>query len=119
MFSKLYPDKIQLCDRGTLDGIAYWPSRNKVSFTDSLNTTIEKECNRYDILIHLRTPINKEFYKINGVRNEDHRVAVELDKKTLKAWETHPRRFIINDEKDFLIKVEKTIEIIENEVLKR
>ncbi|MCX7647439.1 MAG: ATP-binding protein [Elusimicrobiales bacterium] len=118
MYSKIYPDKIQICDRGTLDGIAYWPKDSEMGFTESVGTTTEKEYERYDILIHLKSPSDEEFYKLNGTRNENHRLALELDKKTLKAWEGHPNRFVIDDEKDFLVKVEKAVSIVENELLK-
>jgi hypothetical protein len=45
---------IVLCDRGTVDGAAYWPGPQ--SFLDSVGTTLERELSRYDAVIHLRTP---------------------------------------------------------------
>lgn len=114
MYEKLYPNKIQLCDRGTLDGIAYWPEDEKIDFLKSLNTDLEKEFLRYDVLIHLRSPRNPEIYKLSTTRNEDHKLAIEIDIKIEKAWEKHPKRYLLNDEEDFLDKVEKTIKIIEN-----
>jgi predicted ATPase len=117
MYLELYPEKIQLCDRGTLDGIAYWPlGENPLDFVKSVGTTVEKELKRYDILIHLTTPKNKELYQLTKERTENHKLALELDKKTIKAWEGHPKRFIIDDEKDFLVKVEKVVSLIENEI---
>lgn len=118
MYLKLYPDKIQLCDRGTLDGIAYWPESSRISFIKSVGTTIEREINRYDILIHLKSPVDPQLYKISGSRNETHKLALELDLKTQKAWKKHPERYLIADKKDFLIKVEKAIEIVEDKVIK-
>jgi nicotinamide riboside kinase len=118
MYSKLFPDKIQLCDRGTLDGIAYWPKNSVIGFTESVGTTIEKEYERYDLLIHLKSPSDQDLYRLSGTRNENHKLAIELDKKTLKAWEGHPKRFVIDDEKDFLVKVEKAVSIVENEILR-
>lgn len=117
MYQDLYPDKIQLCDRGTLDGIAYWPKNTQKNFIESVNTTIDDEFKRYDILIHLKSPRSKEFYKLSPTRNEDHKLAIELDEKTLKAWKNHPKKYVIDDENDFLIKVENVIKIIEKEVL--
>lgn len=116
MYEKLYPDKIHLCDRGTLDGIAYWPKNEDKGFIESVGTTLEKEYSRYDILIHLKSPSNAEFYKLSPTRNENHKLAIEIDKKTLKAWEGHPRRIIIDDEIDFLVKVEKAVSIVEEEI---
>ncbi|MFN9720583.1 MAG: AAA family ATPase, partial [Planctomycetota bacterium] len=48
--SSLYPDRILLCDRGTVDGAAYWTGRPDDFFT-SLNTTFEAELARYDGVI--------------------------------------------------------------------
>lgn len=116
MYEKLYPDKIQLCDRGTLDGIAYWPKDSDVDFIKSVGTNMNDELDRYDILIHLKSPSSPELYKLSSTRNEGHKLAVELDRKTQDAWSLHKRRFIIDDEKDFLIKVEKAIKIVEEQL---
>lgn len=113
MYEKLYPNKIQLCDRGSLDGKAYWPEDEKISFLDSVGTTLEDEFARYDIVLHLKSPRNPTIYKTSTTRDEDHKLAIELDIKTQKAWEGHPKRFILEDELDFLTKVEKTLKIIE------
>ncbi len=114
MYLELYPEKIQLCDRGTLDGLAYWPENEKVSFLQSVSSTIDRELSRYDALIHLRSPRNPQIYRLSTTRNEDHKLAIEIDIKTEEAWKEHPRRFIVDDEKDFLIKVEKTVQIVED-----
>lgn len=119
MYGEIFPDKIQLCDRGTLDGIAYWPKDSSIAFTESVGTTVEKEYERYELLIHLKSPKDKEIYQLSSTRNENHRLALELDAKTLKAWHKHPNRFIIDDEKNFLVKAEKAISIVENEIKKR
>ena len=117
MYEKIHPDKIQLCDRGTLDGIAYWPEGEKTTFLESVKTTITKELSRYDLVIHLKPPRNPKLYHLSSTRNEDYDAAIEIDIKTQKAWEKHPKRFILDDEKDFIVKVEKAIKIIEEEVL--
>lgn len=118
MYLKLYPDRIQLCDRGTLDGVAYWPENENEDFLTSTKTTLDKEFERYDYVIYLRSPRNPELYRLSPVRKEDHKIAVEIDIKTEKAWENHPRIFKIDDEKDFLIKVEKVVNIVEKICLK-
>lgn len=112
MYEKAFPDKIQLCDRGSIDGIAYWPWDASQTFLDSVNTTYEDELRRYDVLIYMRVPRNPIFYSLSNTRVEDYKTAIMIDEKTEKAWEKHPFKFIINDEEDFLTKVEKVIEII-------
>jgi thymidylate kinase len=116
MYENLYPDKIQLCDRGTLDGIAYWPKDSDIDFIRSVGTDMNDEIRKYDVLIHLKSPSDPELYRLSSTRNEGHRLAVELDKKTQEAWASHPDRFVIDDEKDFLVKVEKAIKIVEEQL---
>src|SRR5512139_62310 len=52
---------IVLCDRGTVDGAAYWPGTMD-DFWVSLGTTREQELGRYDVVIHLRTPEQAQGY---------------------------------------------------------
>ncbi|NLI10941.1 MAG: ATP-binding protein [Elusimicrobia bacterium] len=110
---------IFLCDRGTLDSIAYWPENSKEDFLSSVGSSLEKEISRYDIVIHMRPPQNPDVYKLSGTRIEDHQAALDLDKKTEEAWRGHPKRFIIEDEPDFLLKAEKAIKIIDEEIRRR
>ncbi len=59
-----------LCDRGTLDGLAYWPKSEKLFFEIS-NTSMEKELNKYHAVIHLRSPSDDFGYnKQNPLRIE-------------------------------------------------
>ncbi len=108
-----------LCDRGTLDSIAYWPENSKESFLDSVGSSFEEEIDRYDIVIHMRPPKNPDVYKLSGTRIEDHKAALELDRRTEQAWRGHPRRFIIEDESDFLLKAEKALRIIDEEMRRK
>lgn len=113
----LNDSKVLLCDRGTLDGAAYWPETGKIFF-DSLGTTREMEFARYDVVIHLKPPFKPGIYKSSGTRIESHSQAIELDAKTEKVWDGHTRRFIVADEPDFLVKVNKVMKILEEEIPK-
>ena len=42
MFAEVYPERTLLCDRGTLDGAAYWPDGDG-EFLASLGSSIEEE----------------------------------------------------------------------------
>lgn len=108
--------KLFLCDRGTLDSVAYWPADSSESFLESVGSSLEKELSRYDAVIHLRPPQKADVYKLSGTRIEDHKAALALDRKTEAAWAGHPRRFVIDDEPDFLLKVEKAMKIIDKEL---
>ncbi len=39
--SALYPDRMLLCDRGTLDSTVYWPNHEGTGFYEALHTTLE------------------------------------------------------------------------------
>ena len=45
---------VTLCDRGTVDGAAYWPGPD--DYFAGVGTTLAEELRRYDTVIHLRTP---------------------------------------------------------------
>jgi len=106
---------IAICDRGTLDGMAYWPEEGP-SFIESMGSTLGRELSRYDIVIHLRSPKAAYAYQLSGTRIESHRQALELDAKIEQVWKEHPKRFVIPEDPDFLLKVNKVIEILETEV---
>src|SRR4051812_5880380 len=46
---------VVLCDRGTPDGLAYWPNSEE-AFWRETGTTRTKEFEKYAAVIHLRTP---------------------------------------------------------------
>ena len=97
---------IALCDRGTLDGMAYWPEGG-AGFLESLDTSLEKELARYAIVFHLRPPKTSGSYQLSGVRIESHRHALELDRRVETVWAQHPNRCVIDEDPDFLVKVNK------------
>jgi predicted ATPase len=107
---------IVLCDRGTIDGLAYWPEPSE-DFWSSLRTTLENEFARYDAVIHLRTPAQDHGYnQQNPLRTESAAAAADIDARIVKAWEGHPRRFIVESSADFLDKAARALEILRGEL---
>ena len=107
---------IVLCDRGTLDGLAYWPGPME-DFWSAAKTTLAEQLARYDAVIHLRTPALELGYNHqNRLRIESATVAAEIDERIFRAWETHPRRFVVESAAEFLDKAAKTIEILRSEM---
>jgi predicted ATPase len=47
----LYPGRVLLCDRGTIDGAAFWPEEAPAGFFETMETTLERELERYDAVI--------------------------------------------------------------------
>lgn len=100
-----------VCDRGSLDAIAYWPNIDKDFFT-TVNTSRAEELQRYDWVLHLDTASEQNYDNHNVIRTENHKEAVLLNEKIKLAWQDHPRRLIIGSESDFLSKMKNAIELI-------
>jgi predicted ATPase len=107
---------IVLCDRGTIDGLAYWPGPPE-DFWSSVNGTLATELARYDAVLHLRTPAVEHGYNHqNPLRTESAAVAAEIDERIARAWESHPRRFVVGSSTDFLDKAARALEILRREM---
>jgi predicted ATPase len=106
---------IALCDRGTVDGSAYWPGPGEL--WDSLGTSLDEQLARYDAVIHLRTPtLDGGYNRANPLRVESVVQAAEIDERIAQAWARHPRRFEVLPAPDFLAKAERVIELVRGEL---
>lgn len=107
---------LALCDRGTLDGLAYWPG-GIAAACDALHIDRQRELARYQAVIHLRTPSAENGYDhSNPVRRESAAEAAALDARILAAWEGHPRRIVVESDEDFLRKVGRAVAAIRDQV---
>lgn len=107
---------IVLCDRGTVDGLAYWPGRPK-GFWSGMGATLDDEIGRYDAVFHLRTPALEQGYNHqNPLRTESSAAAADIDGRLADAWASHRRRFIVESSSDFLDKAARAVEILRGEM---
>lgn len=105
-----------LCDRGTVDGLAYWPGSEE-SFWREIGSSRAQELARYSAVIHLRTPALEQGYNHqNPVRVETAIEAAAIDRRIQEAWTGHPRRFFIDSTNNFLEKMAKATELIRQEI---
>jgi predicted ATPase len=104
-----------VCDRGTLDGLAYWPGPWQEYF-DDLGTTMERELARYATVIHLRSPSRADGYLQTALRPESAEEAGAIDERILAAWAEHPHRIIVDSNANFLHKLERTLALLRAEV---
>ena len=104
-----------VCDRGTLDGLAYWPGEPADYFAD-LGTTRDAELARYAAVIHMQPPSREHGYLSSALRPESAEEAASIDERIGLAWANHPRRFLIESEQDFLVKLQRGVEILRREV---
>jgi predicted ATPase len=106
---------IILCDRGTVDGAAYWPGPD--NYFDGVHSTLEDEFQRYDAVIHLRTPaVGSGYNHQNPLRTESAIEAAEVDLRILRVWMTHQRRFIVDATPDFLSKAAHVLTLLRAEL---
>ncbi len=101
-----------VCDRGSLDSVAYWPG-DPDDFFNSLGTTRNYELGRYQWVIHLDTADLDTFDSTNPIRTESHKEALELNTMIKEAWAGHAQRIIIPHEADFLSKIGKAKLVVE------
>ena len=106
---------IVLCDRGTVDGVAYWPGE-PAEFWASLHADPGEELARYDAVIHLRTPPAGEYNHRNPLRTETAAAAAEIDERILQAWSAHPRRHVVEASPRFIDKAVRAIELLHDEL---
>lgn len=106
---------VLLCDRGTVDGMAYWPGPD--DFFTTVGTSRQGELARYDAVIHLRTPADGNGYnRSNPLRVETAAEAVAIDRRIAEAWSGHPRVHVVDSTPSFLTKARQAIAILREEL---
>lgn len=110
---KIYPERTLLCDRGTIDGAAYWPGEVD-EFFSHFNTSIEEELKRYDAVIFFETAAagGLSIEGGNPVRNENLTQAIELDKKLQSLWSQHDCFTFVPHQGSFIDKIMSGLESI-------
>ena len=106
---------ILLCDRGTVDGAAYWPGPGDL--WSAVGTTRAQEMARYQAVIHLRTPSAEGGYNhANRLRTETAAEAAALDARIIDAWDGHPHRVVVPNATAFVAKAARVLELIRAEL---
>ena len=107
---------IVLCDRGTVDGAAYWPGEPE-GFFSSISTSVDEQLQHYHAVIHLRTPSPSAGYnRSNPLRVETAEEAAAIDARIALIWGPHPRRFVVEASADFLTKATRALEVLRGEM---
>jgi len=111
----LYPERVLLCDRGTLDGAAYWPS-SEADFFSQIGSSIDHELNRYNAVIFFETAAagGLGIEGGNPSRIESLEEALELDKKLRDIWSRHPNFTLVPHSDSFMKKINYGLMTIEN-----
>lgn len=106
-----YSSRVLLCDRGTIDGAAYWPG-DPLEFFHHMETSLEKELSRYDAVIFFETAAvgGIAIEGGNSARIESLEEALELDRKLKNIWVRHPRFVFVPHNVSFIKKVTQGLE---------
>jgi predicted ATPase len=106
---------VALCDRGSLDGLAYWPSAPG-AYLAELGTTREAELARYAAVLHLRVPPPGAYNHQNPLRIESAAEAAAIDARIAEAWAGHPDLHVVEHTPKFLEKVTRALELVRTHV---
>ena len=103
---------LALCDRGTIDGLAYWPG-DPATYWEQVGTTLEDELARYAAVIHLETPdLARGYNHQNPLRIETADEARQIDRRIAAIWAQHPHLHAVPSTSDFVDKATQALAII-------
>lgn len=104
----LYPGRVLLCDRGTVDGVAFWPEEAPQGFFETMGTTLEEQLQRYDAVIFFESAAVGDIAIEGGnpTRTEDNPEARRLDICLREVWSKHPSFHFIPHSTSFFAKLQ-------------
>jgi hypothetical protein len=102
-----FPDRVLLCDRGTIDGAAFWPEEEPIGFFEAMETTLEEQLERYDAVLFFESAAVGDISIEGGnpTRTEDNAQARELDVRLRDLWSRHPSFHFIPHSSSFFAKL--------------
>lgn len=113
--SARFPDRILLCDRGTIDGAAYWPAGDARGFFEDVGTTEADELDRYDAVLFFESAAvgGISIEGGNPIRNESLSLATDLDARLRALWSRHPRFVLVPHDTSFVRKIMRGLGALE------
>lgn len=108
---------VLLCDRGPMDGSAYLSEEkwNKILDTRGMDVTDLRD-KRYNAVFHMVTAADGApgYYTLenNQVRSESPELAIDVDRRTQKAWVGHPHMYVFDNSTDFEGKLQRVVDRI-------
>ncbi|WP_417349080.1 AAA family ATPase [Ferrimonas sp.] len=112
---RAHPDRLLVCDRGSLDGLAYWPEEES-EFFQAVGSSLEQEFGQYDAVIFFESAATtgQDISSNNPTRNESTEQAAALDNRLQAVWSKHPNYHFVPNSESFLRKILFGIMTIEN-----
>jgi hypothetical protein len=107
-----YPGRLQICDRGSADGAAYWPEGPEAFFA-SVGSTAERELSRYGAVFFFESAAvgGISIDGGNRARTESIAQAAALDARLRSVWSAHPHFHLIPHNASFFHKMEYAMRI--------
>jgi len=107
--------RLIVCDRGVLDGAAYWPG-GREAFLRHFGHTLEDCFARYQNVLHLQSLAESHPHLYgpagNIIRYEDGTDALRVERAVRAAWEGHPGLIVVSGEMELQDKIARVIEHI-------
>lgn len=122
--SEMKPGQVLVCDRGTLDGLAYWQllGLSASAFYKMSEMSQADHLARYRGVIHLRTAAvgaTDHYQRCDFGRPEPPEEAVRIDHNLLEVWSAHPCLYVVeNGPGGWPEKLRKTMDCL-NDILTR
>jgi predicted ATPase len=109
--------RVVLCDRGTLDSLAYWPGDPEELLAD-MGTTLGGELGRYASVIHMRTPTLAQGFNNhdNPLRIESAAEAAQIDARIERVWAAHGHRVVVQSTTNFVDKLQRVLGVLGDEL---
>ncbi len=113
--SACFPDRLLLCDRGTLDGAAYWPTTPD-DFLRELGTSWAAELGRYDAVVFFESAAvgGLGIEGGNRARVEGLKEAAALDARLREVWGRHPCFTLVPHSTSFFAKMAAGLEALQS-----
>jgi predicted ATPase len=112
----LHPGCLLLCDRGTVDGGAYWPEHSGGDFFKAHSTTLKQELARYDAVLFFETAAigGMTIKGGNPTRDETAKEAIALDHRLRALWSQHPHFVLVPHNPSFFKKISAGLAALES-----
>jgi len=108
--------RLIVCDRGVLDGAAYWPG-GREPFLHHFGLSLDDCFGRYRSVLHLQSLAESHPHLYgpegNAIRYEDVADALRVERAVRAAWQGHPGLILIPAEIEPRIKIARVLEVIE------
>lgn len=99
-------------DRARLDGAGFWPL-GVSDYLQQFQVSRDQEYKNYDQIIFMGLPQSDFFEGVNERRFHNFEQSQQSEKQLLEVWSQHPNFHFIQAEKDFNLKVENTLALIQ------